>query len=117
MKKFLMVLMMVLGLGAAAFTEPVYVGEKVTAEKMTEVWTTYDNDFDWSTIENVEVINENDIQDFALLREDFNIEEFELGVTYTFYVKNDWQNVTALFMLQRIDNEYNYNIFIGEVTE
>ena len=117
MRKILAILVVVFGLVAAVSAEPVYIGKKVVEEKMTSVWTTYDNDFDWSTIENVEVINENELQDFGIIREIFNIEEFELGVTYTFYVKNDYQNVTALFVLQRIDNEYNYNVFIGEVVE
>lgn len=101
MRKILVALVAVFGLVAAVSAEPVYVGKKIEQEELVETFVSYDTDFDWSTVENVE---EEVLADFYILQEDFDI-HFEVGVTYTFYARNYVQKVSGVLTFQRLTED------------
>ena len=101
MRKILGVLVLILGIGSAVSAEPVYVGEKVTNDCWIETFVSYDTDFDWSTVENVE---ENATAEFYMFQEDFDT-YFEVGVTYTFSVESLDGSMWGFITFQRLEDD------------
>lgn len=98
MRKILGVLVLILGIGTAAFAKPVYVGKEVTQVHGIETFVSYDTDFDWSLVENAE---KGGLQDFYILQKDFDI-QFEVGVTYTFSFKSTANGPSGVLTFQRL---------------
>lgn len=105
MRKIFSVLLLILGIGSAAFAEPVYVGKKVITTQIDgdiiNTFVSYDENFDWDSIENVE---EGALWDFYILQEEFNM-HFEVGVTYTFHCRSDVQKVSGVLTFQRLSED------------
>lgn len=110
MKKILAVLLMVFGIGCAAFAKPVTVNKTVVVDDtLTLKYLTYDKDYSWSGVECYESCEQEDNDFFFNLMMDID-KFFDMGVTYRIgvYTYDDNGNVLKkrILLLERLTDSF-----------